>query len=92
MVHDYITPSFFLGTFDAATWALENATDFNLPLYLYHGTSDKLISPEGTKLFSEKVKGDITTKYWEGQFHEAHHDTLKNEVMQSTADWILAHI
>lgn len=92
LVHDFITPSFFLGTFDAAAWALENAADFNLPLYIYHGTSDKLIAPEGTKLFSAKVKSDLTTKYWEGQYHESHHDKLKNQVMQSTADWILAHI
>ena len=92
LVHDYITPAFFLGTFDAAAWALENASDFNLPLYIYHGTADKLISPEGTKQFSAKIKGDITTKFWENQYHESHYDTKRKEVMQATSDWILAHI
>jgi alpha-beta hydrolase superfamily lysophospholipase len=91
LVHDFITPAFFLGVFEASDWALANASDFTLPLYIYHGTKDSLISPEGTRLFAEKVKGDITTKFWEGQYHEAHHDQLRQEVMQATADWILSH-
>ena len=91
LVHDFITPAFFLGVFEAADWALANAADFELPLYIYHGTKDSLISSEGTKQFSAKVKSEITTKFGEGQFHESHHDTMRNEVMQATSNWILKH-
>lgn len=89
LIHDYITPAFFMGTYEAADWALQHAADITLPLYLYHGSHDKLISVEGSKQFAQKAGKLCTLTIFENQFHESHYDTKAESVMKATADWIL---
>ncbi|MCU0447076.1 MAG: lysophospholipase [Microscillaceae bacterium] len=87
LVHGKTTPRFFLEGSAAAEWALSNAANFSLPLLLYHGGADRLTSPEGSKLFAQKVKPEyLTFKIWEDAYHELHNDLDRAQVFA----WILA--
>lgn len=89
LVHDLISPSFFLGAYQAGLYALEHPADVNVPLLLYHGSGDRLTSFAASKEFSQKVNPNlITWKSFEGAFHETHNDTVKDEVYQLVADWV----
>jgi len=90
MIHDLISASMFTGVFDAGEWALAHAASWNTPLYLYHGTGDKLIAHEGSAAFAAKARGDVQLKLWEGLYHESHNEPERIEVLQAVADWVLA--
>jgi acylglycerol lipase len=89
LVHGKTTPRFFLEGTAAAEWALSNAYNFNLPLILYHGSADRLTSPEGSKLFAQKVKPEhITFKIWENAYHELHNDLDREAVFAWLLEWL----
>jgi alpha-beta hydrolase superfamily lysophospholipase len=89
LVHDLISPAFFLGAFDAGNYALEHASEMAYSLLIYHGTKDRLTSYEGSKEFASKVNPQLVTwRSWEGLFHEMHNEPEKAEVMQMLLEWI----
>ncbi|HAI75559.1 MAG TPA: lysophospholipase [Microscillaceae bacterium] len=76
LVHDKISATFFLQTYAAGQKALAEAANLTLPLLIYHGTADRLTSPEGSKQFAQKANPQHTTSQWfEGAFHELHNET-----------------
>jgi len=93
LIHSRVTFQLFVSAYDAAAWALEHAGDLKVPMYLYHGSDDKVCYVEGSKQFAAKQKSDsdsqdFTFKVWEGGYHELHHDICREEVMNAVADWI----
>ncbi len=88
LVHDFISPAMFIGTKNAGEWALANADKWKLPLLIYHGTADRLISYDGSKEFAQKVKGDITWKSLQGFFHEPHNEPEKEVILEMLLGWI----
>lgn len=92
LVHDLISPAMFLGTKNAADWALANADKWKLPLLIYHGTSDKLTGYTGSKEFAQKAKGDITWKSLQGFFHESHNEPEKEVILEMILGWIKERI
>lgn len=88
LVHDKISARFFVETYSAAVYALEHAAELKLPLLIFHGTDDRLTSPEGSKQFAEKVKENCTLKIWDGFFHETHNEPEKEEVLKYMVTWM----
>jgi len=61
-----------------------------LPLLLYFGDDDRVVSFEAGKQFVDRLKADDKTFIpYAGGFHELHNDPCKEEVMDNAADWIL---
>ena len=88
LVHDKISARFFVEVHGAGEWAIEHAAEMMLPLLLFHGTEDKLTSPEGSKEFAEKVKAGCTFKLWDGLYHETHNEPEKEEVLKYLVTWL----
>ena len=86
MVHDKISPNFSLSFLDAGNWAIENASKLNTPMYLLHGTDDKIIDYKGTEAFASNSK-KATLKLYKGGYHELHNDLCKEEMLQDVVDW-----
>lgn len=88
LVHDKI--SVRLGAFliEGAQYVLEHAAEWTLPLYLAHGTQDRICKIAGTDAFYERANGPITYKRWEGLYHETHNEPEKEQVIQTMLDWI----
>ncbi|MCG3167878.1 MAG: Monoacylglycerol lipase [Bacteroidia bacterium] len=88
LVHDKISARFFVETYSAAAYALEHASEFKLPLLIFHGTEDRLTSPEGSQQFADKVKGNCTFRLWDGYYHETHNEPEKEEVLKYITTWL----
>ena len=91
LVHDRVTPPLGIGSIDKGAWALEHASEFNLPLLIFHGSADRLTSAEASREFAAKVKGDCTIKIWDGLYHETHNEPQKAEVLAFVTQWLKAH-
>ncbi len=88
LVHDKISARLFVETYAAAAYALQHAAEMKLPLLIFHGTEDRLTSPEGSQQFADKVKENCTFKLWDGLYHETHNEPEKEEVLKYIVTWL----
>lgn len=92
LLHSWITIHTYLTVRHAAIWALENASKFNYPLLIMHGSSDRVTSPEGSVEFSKKLKSDYTLKIWDDLSHKIHIEPIRNEIYSFIYNWLEKHI
>ena len=74
-------------------WAAFNelANRFSLPLYLFHGTADRITDPNGSRwLYEHAPSGDKTLRLWEGLYHETLNEPERDAVLGELADWLVA--
>ncbi len=92
--HGKITAGTFLGMFEAGKWAIVNAAELKIPLLLMHGTGDKLTSLAGSVEFASVApKHLVTTKWWEGYYHELHNEPEpdRTTVINYITEWLDSH-
>jgi len=66
---------------------------FTLPLYLFHGTADKITDPDGSHwLYEHAPTDDKTLKLYEGFYHETHNEPERERVLTDLTAWIEAHL
>ena len=66
---------------------------FTMPLYLFHGTADRITDPNGSKwLYAEAPSADKALRLFDGLFHETMNEPERDEVLAELSDWITAHI
>lgn len=87
LVHDKISANFSLSFMDAGNWAIENTQRLITPMFLIHGTADKIIDYRGTKRFAEKSE-NATLQLYEDGYHELHNDLCKEEVLTDITNWL----
>jgi acylglycerol lipase len=91
LVHDKVSARLGIGLIDVGLWLLDHAAEFALPLLIYCGSEDRLVSAGACREFASKVKGDCTIKIWEGLYHETHNEPQKAEVLAFVTQWLKAH-
>jgi len=93
LVHSKISAAMYFGISEAGLWALEKAEDLNLPLFIYHGTADRLTSFEASREFAKKISGDITLMLWKDAYHELHHEIEpeKSQSFDCLKEWLDGH-
>lgn len=91
LVHDKLTPRLGIGLIDVGLWLLDHASELSLPLLIYCGSEDHLVSAEACREFAAKVKGDCTLKIWDGLYHETHNEPQKADVLNMVTQWLKAH-
>ncbi len=87
LVHNKVSPNFSISFFNAADWAIENASKLETPMYLLHGTDDKIIDYKGTEAFA-KNSTNATLKLYKGGYHELHNDLCKEEMLDDVVKWL----
>ena len=90
LVHDRISTIFFLSVHEAGLYALDHAKEFEYPLYIFHGSDDKLTSHDASKEFAGAVPNS-TWKSWEGLYHECHNEPEQDEVIKEMIEWVRTH-
>ncbi len=88
LVHDLITPAMFFPTVDAGLWALAEAKALQLPVYIFHGTGDQLTDHTASDELKNQIGENATIRKWEGGYHELHHDTDKEQVLNEVVQWL----
>ena len=68
------------------------AGDFSIPFLMLQGSADKLVSPEGSKIFYERSHStDKTFKLYENVNHDLLHEPEKQTVMNDISNWLEKH-
>ncbi|UAM97557.1 lysophospholipase [Polaribacter litorisediminis] len=87
LVHDQISPNFSLTFIESGQWAIGNANKLKTPMFLVHGTDDKIIDYQGTQEFANNTDHAVL-KLYKGGYHELHNDLCKEEMLQDVVDWL----
>ncbi|MBP8130171.1 MAG: lysophospholipase [Candidatus Hydrogenedentes bacterium] len=63
------------------------------PLYILHGTDDKLVPVAGSRLLHERAESaDKTLRIYEGGYHELWNDLCKEDAIGGIVSWITARL
>ncbi len=92
LVHDKVSVRLGSYMMDMGRYVLDHATEWSLPLYLAHGTADRICQFEGSAQFAAHAGAKVTFHPWEGLYHETHNELNKDEVIQAMLDWINAQL
>jgi alpha-beta hydrolase superfamily lysophospholipase len=87
LVHNKISVTYFAGATSSAKYALNHASELNVPLVLLHGSDDMICSPEGSREFASKTRL-AELKIWDGGYHELHNEPFKEDVFRYIMNWI----
>jgi acylglycerol lipase len=91
LVHDKISAGFFVNTYKAGYYILENPNDLKTPIFLIHGTGDQLTSHKASEEFAEKSK-KVNLKIYKDLYHELHNEPEKEEVLNDVLQFFNQHI
>lgn len=90
--HSLGTPRLGTEITAAIAWTQAHANEWKLPLYMYHGTGDRLIPIIGSRTFFSHVTApDVQWHEFEGGYHELHHDLCREEVFHHLITWLNQH-
>lgn len=92
LVHRSITPGLFVPLYFLGESAIKHANKIkNIPIFIAHGTDDKLTSYKGSESFA-KNNQNATLKLFENARHELHHDVCAQELFENQLDWLSANV
>lgn len=92
LVHDKVSVRLGSYMMDIGRYVLDHAAEWSLPLYLAHGTADRICQFEGSAQFAARAGAMVTFHPWEGLYHETHNELNKDEVIQAMLDWLNAQL
>lgn len=89
LVHNEITAGLFHEITQGGGDALRNASVFQLPTLLMHGTDDRVTSYEASQEYVDNAQNEeLEFVKWEGLRHELHNEVKKQEVMRTITNFI----
>ncbi len=89
LVHGLGTPRLATELTKAFEWTQAHAADLSIPCLIVHGSADRLISPEGSRVFYEHVTfADKERRVYEGHYHEVFNDVGKEQVLADVEAWV----
>ncbi len=87
LTHPKISARWGLDFIESGEYAIKHASEFTLPLLLYVGSQDHLVSPAAVQEFGNKAP-NCTMVIWEGLYHETHNEVEKDIVLKNTVSWL----
>ncbi len=67
----------------------QHASAFTLPLYLFHGTADRITDPAGSQwLHDHAPSEDKTLHFYDGLYHETMNEPERQQVLDDLASWL----
>lgn len=77
---------------EGAKYVMSHADEWDLPLYLGHGSADRICPPDGSRQFASKLGEKVTFREWEGLYHETHNEPEQEQVLATMLDWLESRI
>ena len=73
----------------AQRWLYEHMDEMTLPFFVFHGTADPLIDPQGSRdLYRRARSSDKTLRLYDESLHETLNDLDKERIMNDLTDWL----
>lgn len=88
LVHDKIGAELGISLLETGKWLMNYHGESPCPLLLMHGSDDKLTHPDGSKILSTHLTGDVTLKIWSTLYHEIHNEPEQLEVLNFAMGWV----
>jgi len=93
LVHSVATARLGAEMSKAMAWVNDHAADLRVPLLILQGGADRLVSPEASRAFFERVASEDKTFYeYEGYYHEPHNDVGKERPLADLEAWLEEHL
>ncbi len=93
LTHSRGSVRFGTETLDVIEWIKARPAEIALPLLMVHGGADRLVSPEGTRAFFERVTfADKELHVYEDVFHEPHNDFGREQMLADLESWLERHL
>jgi len=90
MVHDRVSIRFFFEIMKTKDECLGRAQELSMPLLVFHGTGDRIVSYTGSqRIFESASSRDKKIFLFDGMFHETMNETNKDDVLGKVTHWIL---
>jgi acylglycerol lipase len=94
LIHGYMSVILASNILELGPLLMSKPDEFRKPLYIAHGSADRLTCPIGSREFFDKVPiEDKVYKAYDGFYHELHNEPIEDRkrVYKDYVDWILAH-
>jgi len=88
LVHDRISAQLGIDMLEEGLWLLNGAPKMKIPTLLMHGSIDRICSPGASRQFAASAGELMTSKMWEGLYHEIHNEPEKDQVIQYLIQWL----
>lgn len=82
LVHDKISAKMGMQLIDNGEYAIAHAKEIKIPTLLIHGTGDQLTSHLASKEFLSNAGSNISAKFYDGLYHEMHHEPERDDVFK----------
>jgi alpha-beta hydrolase superfamily lysophospholipase len=94
LVHHGKLPARTVAELAAAVESLpETVTAITIPTLILYGTADTLALPQGSEMLAERIAAeDLTTKAYDGLYHEILNEPEQDAVLDDVCAWIAAHV
>jgi alpha-beta hydrolase superfamily lysophospholipase len=92
LVHDRLTAITGMAMLESGDRLHQYEGSTQVPLLLMHGGEDGITSPAATQAFTQRIKGDISCKIWDGLYHEIHNEPEQEQVLDHAYAWIESHL
>ena len=92
LVHPKVSLALAAFMQDSAQYVMRHADEWDVPLYLAHGSADAICPVEGSRQFASKVGAKITYQEWEGLYHETHNEPEQEQVLATMLDWLESRV
>ena len=73
---------------EAAEDVMGRTSEWDVPLYLAHGSADPICPVAGSDQLAERLGSKVTYKRWDGFYHETHNEPEKDVVIAAMLDWV----
>lgn len=77
---------------DGAQYVMSHADTWSVPLYLAHGSADRICPVNGSRQFVSMVGTHVTYQEWEGLYHETHNEPEQEQVLAKMLDWLESRV
>ncbi len=88
LVHPKISLELAAFMLDGGDDVRSRADEWQVPLYLAHGSADTICPVEGSRAFASMLAEKVVYQEWEGLFHETHNELEQEQVLATMLDWL----
>ncbi|HOO71087.1 MAG TPA: lysophospholipase [Spirochaetota bacterium] len=90
LVHDRISVRFFIEFTAAEDECLRRALELSMPLLVFHGTDDKIVTYLGSQqVYDRASSSDKKIYLFKNMYHETMNEINKDDVLKAVVPWIL---
>lgn len=92
LVFGTITPRWYTEALAAMERVAASAKSYDMPMLAMWGTMDKLVSIPAIEAFCADYGGEVSTRAWEGLYHEIHNEKAQGDVLAEVVKWFDGHL